>query len=131
MPVAAPPRLLCVEDEQPLLTVLSMALTHHGFEVVKATNGIDALAQYLDHGGSFTAIITDHDMPDLNGLEFIRQARGAGFTREIFLMSGRLAPSDLLAYGELGINGFLQKPFGIDALIRLLRKTIVSEDKLV
>jgi filamentous hemagglutinin family protein len=56
-----------------------------------ASHGEDALMQYKAHSGEFEAIVTDHDMPQMNGSEFIRSIREMGFKGRIVLMSGNLS----------------------------------------
>ena len=67
--------------------------------------------QYKAHGADFGAIITDNDMPQINGLEFIRVVRKEGFKGSIIVASGHLKPETLHAYEPYAISGFFQKPF--------------------
>jgi len=113
-------RVLCVEDNAPLQQALKIGLRHYGFEVVTACHGVDALMQYKAHAGRLGAIITDHDMPNMNGIEFVRSVRELGYRGRIVVMSGRLSQEDLWAYQEHAISGFFSKPFEIAMLATLL-----------
>jgi YesN/AraC family two-component response regulator len=61
----------------------------YGFEVITASDGMDALTQFKAHSGDFGAIVTDHDMPHMNGMELVRSVREIGFKGRIVVMSGR------------------------------------------
>ncbi len=119
-----PSSILCVDDSPGLLTTLQLGLGHYGFEVTTACNGADALMQFKSHSGKFDAILTDNEMPQMNGLEFVRSVLKEGFEGRIIVMSGNLKPEDLRAYQAYSISGFVHKPFDISSLIA----TISMED---
>ncbi|HEV3271248.1 MAG TPA: response regulator [Candidatus Methylacidiphilales bacterium] len=113
-------RILCVEDSPVLQGVWKIGLERYGFEVITASHGLDALAQYKTHGGNFGAIVTDNDMPRMNGLELVRSLREMDFKGRIVVMSGHFRPEDLEAYRAYAISGFFRKPFEIDLLAAML-----------
>jgi DNA-binding NtrC family response regulator len=114
------PRILCVDDNSSLLAALQTSLEHYGFEVVTASDGKDALTQFKAHSGDFGAIVTDHDMPHMNGVALVSSVREIGFKGCIVVMSGRLTVMDLRAYEDYAIGGFFHKPFKADLLARML-----------
>ena len=116
-------RILCVEDNPLLHMPLKIGLRAYGFEVITASHGIDALMQYKAHSGDFSAIVTDNDMPHMNGLEFVRAVREIGFKGRIVVMSGNLKAEDLRAYQDYAISGFFHKPFEISLLATMLLQT--------
>jgi len=103
-----------------MLFVLKIGLERHGFEVITASDTIDALMKVKAHSGDFCAMVTDHDMPEMNGLELARSVRNIGFKGRIAVMSGRLKVEDLRAYKGLGISGFFHKPFEVGSLAAML-----------
>jgi CheY-like chemotaxis protein len=113
-------RVLCVDDNPSLLQVLKTSLEHYGCEIVTAGHGIEALREFKAHSGDFAAIVTDHDMPQMNGAEFVRSVRGIGFQGRIVVMSGRLTVEDLGAYQDHAISGFFHKPFEMSLLAAML-----------
>jgi two-component system cell cycle sensor histidine kinase/response regulator CckA len=113
-------RILCVEDNPSLQGALKMGLRKYGFDVITASHGIDALLQYKAHGGTFGAIVTDNDMPQMNGPEFVRSVREMGFRGRIVVMSGHFKPDDLRAYHDHAISGFFHKPFEMELLATML-----------
>ena len=113
-------RILCVEDNPSLQGALKAGLEKYGFEVITASDGIDALTQYHAHGGDFGAILTDNDMPRMNGRELVRSLREIGFKGRIAVMSGNFKPEDLRAYHDHAVSGFFHKPFETDLLATML-----------
>jgi len=99
---------------------LKLGLGMYGFEVVMACHGIDALMQFKARSGEFGAIITDNDMPQMNGLEFVRAVREIGFKGRIVVISGHMKVERLREYQELLINGFFHKPFEMGLLATML-----------
>lgn len=97
-----------------------MGLGMYGFEVITACHGIDALMQYKAHSGNFSAIVSDNDMPHMNGLEFVRSVREIGYKGRIVIISGRLKTEDLQAYQKHAISGFFHKPFEMSLLATML-----------
>ena len=96
----------------------------NGFEVVTACHGVEALREFQAHPGDFGAIVTDHDMPEMNGVEFVRSVREMGFKGRIVVMSGRLTIEDLWAYRDHAISGFFHKPFQVSLLAVMLRRRV-------
>ena len=113
-------RVLCVEDNATFQHMLKLALGRYGLEVITASHGVDALMQYKAHSGRFASIISDNDLPHMNGLEFVRAVREMGYKGRIVIMSGRLTAEELQAYEPHGISGFFSKPFEVGVLAALL-----------
>ncbi len=124
------PRILCVDDNPSLLLTIKAGLTIHGFAVIAAGDGLDALRQFNNHSGQFAAIVTDKDMPKMNGLEFVRAVREQNFVGPVFLISGDLKSRDLDADARQGISGFLQKPFSIKSLISQIENSLPAPPAL-
>lgn len=111
---------MCVDDNVQMLTALQIGLGLYGFEIITASHGIDALMQYKAHSGNFSAIVTDNDMPHMNGLEFVRSVREIGFKGRIVVISGHLKAERLQAYQDYAISGFFHKPFETSLLATML-----------
>jgi CheY-like chemotaxis protein len=113
-------RILCVEDNLTFQQMLKIALGIYGFEVITASHGVDALMQYKAFQGKFGAILSDHDMPRMNGSAFVRSVREMGYKGRIILMSGRLTVEELREYEPHVISGFFYKPFEVALLAAML-----------
>lgn len=116
-------RILCVDDNPSLLLAFKLGLRAYGFEVVTASHGIDALMQYKAHSGNFGTIVIDNDMPQMNGVEFVRSVREIGFKGRIVVISGNLKAENLRAYQEHAVSGFFSKPFEISMVATMLLQT--------
>ena len=74
------PLILVVDDESHILHVVSLKLTHAGYEVITAEDGEEALAMALEHGPDL--VITDYQMPFMSGLELCVAMREHEATRD-------------------------------------------------
>jgi CheY-like chemotaxis protein len=118
---ALPPlRILCVDDNVQMQSVLKIGLEMYGFEVITASHGIEALMQFKVHSGDFSAVVTDNDMPHMGGLEFVRSVREIGFKGRIVVISSHLKTEDLRVYQDYAISGFFHKPFEISIVATML-----------
>lgn len=70
----------------------------------------------------FDVVITDHHMPVMNGLEFVRHLRATAYKGRILVFSSELAPEVREAYLALGVDHVLAKPVRPAELRRLLRE---------
>ena len=113
-------RVLCLDDNVSMQSSLKIGLGNYGLEVVTSSDGIDALKQYKEHAGDFGAILTDNDMPQMSGFEFVQSVREIGYKGRIVVMSGNLKPERLRAYQTYGISGFFHKPFEVSLLATML-----------
>ena len=113
-------RILLVDDNPMLLQTLAVGFRSYGFEVVMASNGIEALMQFQAHAGNFAAILTDNDMPKMDGSTLVKNLRALDYRGRILVMSGRLSVSDGRAYRDLQVSGFLSKPFEISMGVTML-----------
>lgn len=115
-----PRLLLCVDDDPDVLTFLRAVLEAEGFAVVTAESAEDA--QRLVGARAPDAFIVDLMMEEVDsGLRFVRDLRGQGNTRPVFLLS---SVGDTMSYTvetkELGISGIFQKPLQKKQFLSLL-----------
>ncbi len=103
-------RVLIAEDDRDALDLLDNALQHFGFEVTRATDGIEALAAI--RSGQFQLVISDWEMPGMSGLELCREVRScvsSSYTYFI-LLTARLGTLNLIEGLRAGADEFLTKP---------------------
>ncbi|HMJ12873.1 MAG TPA: response regulator [Polyangiaceae bacterium] len=114
------PRILVVEDSSSMRAfvrgALEMDATLEEVEVVEAASGFDALR--LLPRGRYDLVITDINMPDINGLELVRFIRKSEAHRAtpVLLISTQSSERDRERGLSLGANGYLAKPFSPEAL---------------
>jgi DNA-binding response OmpR family regulator len=105
-----PPRILLVDDEQSIQTLLSYPLQKDGYEVVQATDGRAALARFDE--GIFDLVVLDVMMPQLDGLEVCRRMR-ARSNVPIIMLTARAEEVDKVVGLELGADDYITKPFSM------------------
>jgi len=115
-------KVLAVDDSKPMLAMLSRCLEKGGHEVVRATDGVEALDQLRKHNPDM--VITDLNMPNMDGLEFIEAARNdpAGTSLPILLLTTETAQALKDRAREVRATGWLTKPFDPDQILGLVRQ---------
>jgi two-component system KDP operon response regulator KdpE len=114
-------RILVVDDERPIRRFLRAALTAHGFEVIEAATGQDALDIAANQNPD--VIILDLGLPDMDGLEVTRRLREWSET-PIIILSVRDQEQDKVRALDAGADDYLTKPFGVQELLARLRVAI-------
>jgi two-component system, OmpR family, response regulator len=104
------PRILLVDDEQPIQTLLSFPLQKDGYEVVRANDGREALQRFGE--GPFDLVVLDVMMPKLDGLEVCRRLR-ARSTVPIIMLTAKAEEIDKVLGLELGADDYITKPFSL------------------
>jgi DNA-binding response OmpR family regulator len=107
-------RLLVVDDEIRILNFLKSNLSTQGYEVVTATSGLKALEQF--HASHFDLILLDILMPEMNGLDVIKEIRGFSKVPVIFL-SAKGNEREKIAGLDMGADDYIAKPFNPDELV--------------
>jgi two-component system OmpR family response regulator len=108
-------RLLLVDDEENLRSMLEAALRHNGFEVSSAANGRDALA--AAEADRPDLIVLDVMLPDLDGFEVCRRLRADGHRTPVLFLTAKDATEDRVRGLTLGGDDYLVKPFSLDELV--------------
>ncbi len=112
------PKLLIVEDEQEIRRFLRVSLNHHGYRLVESETAKDAVLQAATQQPDL--IILDLGLPDLDGLDVIRQVRGWAAT-PIVVLSARGQESDKINALDAGADDYLTKPFSVGELLARVR----------
>lgn len=115
-------RALVVDDSRPIRRIESEILQELGFETAAAVNGIDALAQ-LAVGEVPDVVLVDWNMPEMDGLEFIkavrRDARYKGLP--VLMVTTETETDQMLRALSAGADEYLMKPFQKEGLVDKLR----------
>ncbi|HTQ02542.1 MAG TPA: EAL domain-containing protein [Polyangiaceae bacterium] len=116
-----PPRVLVVDDEPSFRMLVARALTESGMSVQSAANGNQALARFAD-GTQFDAVVTDLQMPELDGIGFLRAVREVDLDVPVILLTGHGSVESAIAAVEYGGFRYLQKPIEHDELLAVVRE---------
>jgi DNA-binding response OmpR family regulator len=105
-----PTRILLADDEQSILTLLSYPLRQDGYEVVRASSGVEALERFEE--SEFDLVVLDVMMPHVDGLEVVRRMRATS-TVPIIMLTAKTEEIDKVLGLELGADDYITKPFSI------------------
>jgi two-component system chemotaxis response regulator CheY len=117
-------RVLSVDDSSSIRQMVSFTLRGAGYEVAEAIDGRDGLSKA--GGGKFDLIVTDLNMPNMDGLQLIaaiRKLPGYSFT-PILMLTTESQAEKKDAGRKAGATGWIVKPFGADQLIAVTHKLI-------
>jgi PAS domain S-box-containing protein len=116
--------ILVVEDQKAVRSFAKAALRQHGYPVLEACDGDEALSVAMEHLGQIDLLLTDVVMPGLNGRELSKHLKQLYPHLKVLFISGYTA--DVIAYRGVLDPGvaFLHKPFGQEELARKVREVL-------
>jgi two-component system response regulator RegX3 len=109
------PRLLIVEDEEPIRVGLADLFVYHGFEVHCAATGPAGLA--LASSGTFDMILLDVMLPGMDGFEICERVRAGDPEQPLILLTARGGDEDRVMGLTLGADDYVSKPFSVTELV--------------
>lgn len=120
----APKRALIVDDSRSMRQMVSFTLKEAGFEVLEAEHGQDALDKL--RGQKLGVIVTDLNMPVMDGINFIRKARGTAEARflPILILTTESQQEKKIEAKAAGATGWIVKPFEPEKLIQTIQKVM-------
>ncbi|MBI4941804.1 MAG: response regulator transcription factor [Actinobacteria bacterium] len=123
MPVAAATRVLVVDDDERIRTLLSWKLEAEGYTVVCAENGVAALERLARERPDL--VVLDLSMPGVGGLDVLRRVRATGDgALPVIILSGRSGEADRIVGLDLGADDYLVKPFSPAELAARVRSVL-------
>ncbi len=99
-------KILLVDDEEPILEIITSMLAHSGHEVKSALNGTEALRLYRQCG-PFDFVLTGLEMPELNGIDLMKKV---------------LSENSQQRFGFMTSYPVLQRPFEVDQLLTFVAR---------
>jgi two-component system, chemotaxis family, chemotaxis protein CheY len=118
-----PKKILVIDDSAAIRQSISFILNQEGYETVEATDGLEAL-NMLGSIGALDLMITDVNMPNLDGIGFIKKAREMEkykFT-PILVLTTESQGSKMNEGKEAGATGWIVKPFNSEKLLGIVKK---------
>ncbi len=121
------PKVLVIEDEEPVMLLIERVLSENGFDVSKASSCEEARKVFEEKQGEFDVLIVDMVLPDGNGVELAEELRARGSHPGVVLTSGYINGS----YEEIADRGyvFLSKPFSVVELLQTTIRTARSRKR--
>ncbi|MBN2419575.1 MAG: response regulator [Deltaproteobacteria bacterium] len=116
--------IMTVDDSISIRQMVGFTLKRAGFEVIEAVDGVDAISQ-LD-GITIDMMIADLNMPNMDGIELIKQVRGKAQYKfiPILMLTTESQEDKKLAGKAAGATGWIVKPFKPDQLLSVIKKVL-------
>ena len=121
------PRVLIVDDAEPVLRIHARALTRSGYTVETANSGHSAL-QALKNG-TFDVIISDIDMPEMDGMRLLEQVRVHDVDVPVILITGAPSMETAVQALDLGAFKYLSKPTTLEALVKVTGDAVAAPSR--
>lgn len=119
-------KILVVDDETNIRNLIKNILGNE-YQISTATNGIEALEVLKNE--EFDLIILDINMPQMDGVEFMKQLRKQNISTPVIVASAFSDPEKLIKVFKLGASDFVIKPFSSDQILETVHKTFETEQK--
>ena len=115
-------RILLIEDDASISEFIVTGLTKLGYEVERATEGRKGISLAL--AADYDLILLDLILPDVDGIEVLRQLRGAGRATRVLLLTTRNEVEQRVAGLDAGADDYLGKPFEFSELLARVRSLL-------
>jgi len=116
-------KAMVIDDSRTIRMILASTLAELGYEVCQAANGKEALAAVEREKGAISLFLVDWNMPEMNGLEFVKQLRSDSRFSAIPLMmvTTETEIDQMVKALEAGANEYVMKPFTKEIITDKLR----------
>lgn len=108
--------VLLIDDEEMVINISEMMLKNLGYRVLKAHSGFEGVQLFEENQSKIDLIISDLEMPRMNGEEVMDRLREIDPQIKVMLSSGALTDTDEQDVMNKGFDGFLKKPYDLDTL---------------
>ena len=117
-------KILVIDDEPNVRTLLEMRLRHQGYEVLIADNGRKGLQLYRQKHPD--VIVLDLRMPELDGFTVLKEIRGVDLKQPVIVLTGDMTPSVERQVRALGVSDFIVKGASMNLLMDTLKSLLKS-----
>ena len=116
-------RILLVEDDARLRNLVARLMRVFGFrDIAQANNGEEALERLAD--GPVDLILTDMNMPGMDGIAMVRQLRRQGDTTPVIMLTGEDDARTQARAKRVGVTHYVHKPIDADELSETIQRTL-------
>jgi two-component system, cell cycle sensor histidine kinase and response regulator CckA len=112
--------ILVIDDEAAILDITKTTLENHNYQAITASDGIKAIALYVEHQAQISLVLTDIVMPYMDGLKTIKTLRKINPNVKIIAVSGLATTDKVKAAQDVGIKAFLAKPYTANHLLQTI-----------
>ena len=121
-------QILLVDDEEMVRALGQIILEQHGYAVVTAADGEEAIRAYQAHADTLALVLLDMSMPKRSGYEVAKAMRAIRADTPIILCSGYAGVDAHNRYPDLRVDGFLRKPYRKSELIQTVQRMLARFD---
>jgi DNA-binding NtrC family response regulator len=121
-------RVLIVDDEQIVRNAAGASLRRHGYEILEASGGPEAIEIFRHSGASISLVLLDLTMPGMSGVDVMEKLQLIDNDVRVLLSSGFNEVEAVRRFTGKGLAGFIQKPYTSSALAGKV-KEILDESK--
>jgi two-component system nitrogen regulation response regulator NtrX len=125
MAKASKATVLVVDDEKSIIETLSSIIEDEGYDVITASSGEKGLKMFLKHNPDI--ILLDIWMPDMDGIETLKQIRSRDKEVSIIMISGHSNIDTAVQAIKLGAYDFLEKPLSLDKVLILINRALEKQ----
>jgi two-component system, cell cycle sensor histidine kinase and response regulator CckA len=118
--------VLVVDDEAAICMITQTHLESHGYKVLTAQNGMEAVNVFTSNPGKIDVVLTDMMMPGMDGIATAKAIRKIDPSVRFVGSSGMGGIRDSAESAGAGFNAFLNKPFKVDDLLRALNQALAN-----
>ena len=116
------PKVLVIDDEPDILTLVDIVLRHQGYEVVLANNSRKGLELYRHEHPD--VIVLDLRMPEMDGIAVLKQIRSVDLKQPVVVLTGDTAPDTERQVRALGVSEFIVKGSSLHFLGETLKRLL-------
>jgi two-component system cell cycle sensor histidine kinase/response regulator CckA len=118
--------ILLVEDEEGLRALNARGLISRGYRVIEASNGVEAIEQFEQHGGDVDLVVSDVVMPEMDGPTLFKELRQRNPELKIIFVSGYAEDAFQKSLPDPDSFNFLPKPFTLKQLVAVVKETMAQ-----
>jgi len=115
-------RILVVDDEPHIVSLVTRSLHAEGYETVVAEDGADALERALEP--DIALVVLDVGLPSMDGFEVLRHLRARGSSIPVIMLTARSGTSDTIEGLDAGASDYVAKPFAVAELLARVRSRL-------
>jgi PAS domain S-box-containing protein len=121
--------ILLIEDEYLILKLIRRLLKSYGYSVYVAADGEEAIEVFARHRDEIALVLSDIGLPKMSGIDVFKKLKEMNPHTKVILASGFFEPDLKFSLHQLGVKGFIQKPYSNDEVLRKLR--VVLDEKSI
>ena len=126
-PGQVPETILIVDDERLMLRLLTKFFSRHGYSVLVASDGAEAIEIYRCYKPRIDAVLLDIRLPKTPGEEVFRRMKEENGAVKVVIASGYLAPDLKSELTFAGVKRFVNKPYVLNELLEVFQEVIGNE----